>query len=722
MTMLGAPCSPCCDPCGCPAGESLPEAVTVAFSGLTKSANYVENLLGLKVSACYGTGATGTVSSKGGKPDEGFPIDSVTLTSGGSGYAKLGRVAPTLTITGSGTGATFTPTFESKNDACGIPTWSIKSVSASGGSGYQYGEELTVTVASGSTQVAAAAITLQTTRQQPTLTASASGGSGASLSVSIAANGTTPETWGVSSVSVTNGGTGYPATGSVTFTKATGDIEEQAASATFYSGRVAPTVTVAVGGSGSGAVLSGTLSSSTGWDGKTYWYISGISITNGGSGYSENDPVNATVTDGVSGEYSYFYALVSVDGGGVVTGVTVYDGGEFYKSNGIIASVEIDYYGGGSYYKEGPASAVIVNDGGQYYREDSSASPYVAGITVSVTQGAPSDGEGAEITATVDANTSSPNFGKITGLTLDDGGDGYLAWSWTLTDCPVSRFNGKSFLLQRVSPTSCEYRKCYGPSVISVTYAGSGNPPVAGISGECSIAFAASEDDAPFSCSAFSFVATELLGGTATVTEGDSETIQSCEDVFNATGFMVEVEAFDWYQKYTTGTVICSTIAVSVGFPGDKYAGEYELSFYGTSSGWKLFRYYYDSDSQFCSGPFIELAIRASDYAMVISLQQINSITHIDTSGETYKELSELECSFTASGANCNRKYQVNSTASRFAGGLCACEPESFDYGLWRAPGSGYSSDLPTGGIPTVVIAETGSNLIRIGSVTVLND
>ena len=543
--MLGSSCSPCCgQPCTlCTEGE-LPETLTVTFDGLQDQTPGPDLCL-LAFSAPYGGGAAGKVTAPGGDPatDKGA-ISSVSLTSGGSGYAKLGRVAPTITATGgSGTGAAFSVGTTSTKDANGIPSWSVTGVTLTGTpTGYVDGDQITFSVAAGDTEEQAAAATIQTTRTAPTLTAAVSGGSGAAFSVTTAANGSTPQTWSVTGVTVTNGGTGYPATGSVTFTKATGDTEAEPASATFYSGRVAPTVTVAVGGSGSGAVLSGNLSSSTDYYGKTYWYISSVSVTNAGSGYSEYDELTATVTDGVSGEYSYFYAFVSVDGGGAVTGVTLYGGGEYFKSNGIIESVEINYLGGGSYYRDdGVITGVTVDAGGTYYREDASVAPYVATVTVGVTQTAPSAGTGATLTATVESSTSSANFGKITGVTITSGGTNYLAWEWRNTKCCGDYYNGLSVVVKRLNygdgnPCRYEHRMCGVGNIrnnvgrVEVFYNGPTTPPYVALQSEippdggnsssiCNTTFTASDNVT--NCSTWSGVSFSASGGaTASVSAG----------------------------------------------------------------------------------------------------------------------------------------------------------------------------------------------------------
>jgi hypothetical protein len=354
-------------------------------------------------------------------------------------------------------------------------------------------------------------------RVQPTVTASASGGSGASFGVTLdQIEHEGRPAWEVASVSLTSGGTGYPDYASLTFNVATGDTENTAASAQFFCGRVAPTVTVAVSGTGTGAVLSGTLSSATGWDGKTYWYVSAISITNAGAGYSESDSVNHTVTDGTQGEYSSFYALVSVDEDGAVTGVTLYDGGEFFKSNGIIQSVELDYYGGG----------------GIYYRDDPSLPGEEATVTVSVNQLGPTAGiaAGAVLAAVIDGSPSSATFGQITSVTITDGGDDYLAWAYRNVKCCEDYWNGMTVVLKRQESNPCVYSHGVCGTTcgagISVEYRGPSQYPLVTVStnqgGSNTCAAGLTGTSYVSDCSAFSFTATNENGITASVTSGGS--------------------------------------------------------------------------------------------------------------------------------------------------------------------------------------------------------
>lgn len=139
----------------------------------------------------------------------------------------------------------------------------------------------------------------QVVRVVPSLTASVSGGTGATLSVSLAANGTTPQTWGVSGVTVTGTTSGYTDNAAVSFSYG-GDVTEQTkATATIKTTRTAPTITASAGGSGSGASLSVSLSQSpTSPSDTALWHVASVAVTAGGSGYADGDPVTFTVSDG----------------------------------------------------------------------------------------------------------------------------------------------------------------------------------------------------------------------------------------------------------------------------------------------------------------------------------------------------------------------------------------------------------------------------------------
>ena len=544
--MLGSSCSACCappPPCTqCTEGE-LPETLTVTFSGLADKAPGPD-LIALSFSACYGGGAAAQVTAPGGDPatDKG-PIGAVTLTNGGSGYAKLGRVAPTLTVSGgSGTGATFTPSLSTSQDGCKLDLWSLASVSASGGTDYADGDTLTITVAEGDTEVAAASATLYLDKSEPTLTLDGA----ATATVSMAALG--DGNFGIASVAVTGGGSGYTEGESLTFSVGANDETVAAATATARVVHGSPANELLYEeGTGSGAVLTPvwTLLPTNQWPAphrKTY-SVSSVTITNGGSGYSSGDYFEFYFASDDDGQIvQYGYGLVdAVNGSGAITAVSIEIAGRYVGSRtDQLESVAIA--SGGSYYNDDPgARSVIVNAGGTYYREDASVAPYVATVTVGVSQTLPSAGTGATLTATVESSTSSANFGKITGVTITSGGTNYLAWQWRNTKCCGDYYNGLSVVVKRLNygdsnPCRYEHRMCGVGNIrnnvgrVEVFYNGPTTPPYVALQSEippddgnsssiCNTTFTASGNVT--NCSDWSGVSFSASGGaTASVSAG----------------------------------------------------------------------------------------------------------------------------------------------------------------------------------------------------------
>jgi hypothetical protein len=488
-------CSPCCNTCSACEEGTLPETITVTLDGFSDKSQGPDLCI-LKFDACYGSGAAGKVTAPGGDPDtDKGPITAVSLANGGSGYALLGRVEPTLTATGSGDGATFTVTVEASEDDCGVDFWKVSKVTASGGTGYTDGEQLTIAVAEGDTAEQDAVVTIKTTRSVPTLaiTVDTYGGSGAEFTVATSPNPGTPATWAAASVTVTEGGSGYTDGEYVTVTGDTArDVTVESATGYIRTVRMAPAVEVSVASSlGSGAVLAATFTTGTGSSsGRPVWIVDAITITDGGADYEVGDSVSVTVTDGTEEWSSWFEATVdAVDGSGAIESVTVTSGGEYYKDSGEIEEVVLEVYGtyfGGSYYHDdGVAENATVASGGIYYREDAEQPPYVADITVTIDQTAPSAGAGAEIAATVEADTQSPDFGKIVSLSIVSGGDNYLAHE--LFDTCLSRLNGRSFVLKKTDKCIYAYSTPRGECVLfqeilTVEYRGPSQPMRLGLS------------------------------------------------------------------------------------------------------------------------------------------------------------------------------------------------------------------------------------------------
>jgi hypothetical protein len=451
------PCRPCCkalpaDPC-CTNGQ-LPETVTVTFEGPQGTKIQGPSLLGLAFSACYGSGAEGTATAPGGDTDSDWtplttgPISAVALTKAGSGYAQFGREAPTLTLANSSTTpGTVTISLSQHQDDCGIDYWSVASISVTGSEGYIDGDQLTLTAAEGDTVQQEATGIIKAA--VPTLTASASPGTGATFTVTMKANNdpfsSTPM-YGVASVGVSGSTSGYQDGSAVSFSA--GDaVVHIGAVAVIRTIRVEPTISLSVLAfdGGAGASISPNLTKTTANDGRDAWTISSFTINNGGSGYVAYDFVEATVVDGQQTDGNVSFYVGSVDENGAITSVAreLDYGGRYFKSSGTIERVEIrtilrgsEPITGGRYYLNNAFGFVIYN-GGKYYRINESLPPYVAEVSVSVLQGWPGGGgSGAVITATVNDDAESADFGKIQSVQRVSGGNGYFGFLWQYScDC-----------------------------------------------------------------------------------------------------------------------------------------------------------------------------------------------------------------------------------------------------------------------------------------------
>lgn len=448
--MLGAPCSPCCGKCSYCEEGTLPETVTVTLDGFTdKSPGPF--LCGLTFSACYGSGAAGRVTAPAGDPEtDAGPVSAVELTSGGSGYAKLGRVIPTVTATGSGSGATFDVTLTQSQDNCDLDFWAVSKITVAGGGGYAEDEFLQFSIAEGDTEQLGAVVRLQTARVEPTATVEVSSatGAGAELSVSFESIGGTPEQWRVSAVTVDAAGDLYATGDPVTFTKGAGTMEVGSAWFSVKAAHAEPTVEAQANyTSGTDAVFSVTLSQTLAYDGADVWEVDSISATEPGTGYALYDSVEVVAVEGIVRQSCNAY-VASVDENGGILSVAVFGGGEYFKGGPI---TEVEVLNGGIYYGDsGEPIGVEIDNGGMYYREDAAAPPYVAEITIDINQLAPSAGAGAVIGATVgDDPENAATFGKITALTINSAGDDYLAWRWLSNNCCAHYLNGKQIVLKR---------------------------------------------------------------------------------------------------------------------------------------------------------------------------------------------------------------------------------------------------------------------------------
>lgn len=412
-------------------------------------------------------------------------------------------------------------------------------------------------------------------RVAPTVTAAPTGGgSGAEITVNL--EQITHEgrpAWQIGSLSVADGGSGYPESGSITITTATGDTTALNAVASYACQRVEPTVSLSVNGTGSGASLTPTLSSYEDLTFGTFWYVSSVTVDDGGSGYTAGDPVQFTIDDGTNGGVGLPFSMsVEVDQDGAVTAVVVdeptfgnpyLNRGFAYKNSGIIASASVDE-----------------SNRGIYYREDPTIPGEKATVTVTANQLGPTSetAAGAVFSVVIDDDASSPTFGQITAVNIDNGGDNYLAWQYRPAACCADYWNGRSFVLQRISG-SCSYRHvvcgtdCGVP--VTVEYRGPSVPPLVSVGGQVlwyepdfvsgpgSCEKTLESSSLITDCSDFSFTATNEEGATATVTHGGNYDPEDQSD--NGTGRChtccrgdsdppeeIEVEVADGYHTELT--------------------------------------------------------------------------------------------------------------------------------------------------------------------------
>jgi hypothetical protein len=550
--MLGSPCSPCCGCSACTEG-SLPSTVTVTLDGFPDT-RPGPTLLGIVASSCTSfTSAIGVARAPSGQGPPG-PITSVDVTDGGSNFAVLGRVEPQLTITGTGTGATFTPTFSTSQNVCGIPTWSIESIAVSGGSGYTDEESLVITASDDDTVLQDATAILYLDKAEPTLTLV--GSATATVAVVESFDGG----WAVDSVTVTNGGSGYTEGDALTFVGGDDTIEVVAAAGFAQVEHDEPIPTVFINSPGGiNAVLTPiweVLPPSGPFPHMKTYRLVGFTVDNGGSGYQQFEWISILLQDVNNGQVleDAFIVIDSVDGNGAIQAVFVApDDNNFnpgpagrYVGSRTDRLDSVAITNGGNYYDDVPGSITVrVATPGEYYREDPDEPPYVSEVSIFLTQAPPSAGDGATFEAIIDTDTSSESFGSITAFTVTNGGDGYLEFGDILLCCGEF-YNGRTFVLKRsntvgpVSPQAAcvfQHRFCGvhnqadGPGIVRVTYAGPGSPPtvqvvaelggsgssdrIAGFCGEVMTA-----DFTVSDCDDFQFTASNDSGATATVQPG----------------------------------------------------------------------------------------------------------------------------------------------------------------------------------------------------------
>ena len=650
--MLGSSCSACCAPCTACAEGALPDTLTVTLDNYPGE-YHGPALCGLSFSACHGSGATGFATEPGGYFDATTehasnvgPLSAVTLSGGGSGYAILGRVAPTLTATAStGSGAELTVILSTAKDGCGLDYWSVGSITIDkGGLGAVEGTSITIALGEEDTVAAFAVATLHIERTIPTLTATPTVGSGAALTVTMRIKNDyggapmVPSLWEIDEITFSAPGSGYEDESFATIVLGGDTTEVSPGYVLIKTVRTAPTL-AAFFWSGEGATLTLNLVY-IGYPGKA-WSINSVTVNNGGTGYTNGDlativlGLNDHLSDAAN-EYSEGSAahLVAVVADGVITSVTVEQGGGYYKGIGAIESVVAAWAGGGNpdypetfqrgeyYGSNGAIASISIESGGAYYHSSAEAEPYVAAVTVGISQTSPSNGTGAVIAAVVEGNTSSADFGKIKTLSVSAGGSGYLAWEWVKTCCD-DRWNGVPIVLKRYlnnSGNPCEYthRMCGGYSnmgsrgKIALQYNGPSSPATITMTSE---------------------IRTDGSGGVATecnVTIQSDSSITDCGDWSEVT-----FSGTDPYGYNPMAAVVTATVEAG---------GEYDANFL------------YDADCPYC-----ESCCQGTDTPP----SEVTVVFAVSGAGEAYAQARAAAGTYVLSG-DCGSMYYTYSSGAFF--------------------------------------------------------
>ena len=268
------------------------------------------------------------------------------------------------------------------------------------------------------------------TYDEPQLSLSVPGGSGGVLDIDgyfLRTTGGAAGYYGIISVSVTTGGSGYTDGTISTLTLGADDVQfptSAPAEIRIRTVLVPPDddwILSPVGGAaGTGLVVSLTLARP--FPEAEYQEATAASVVSGGTSYTVGETYEATAVDGGTEEPAEI-EITSVGSGGVVTGVSIFYGGHFADiDTGVIDRCE------------------FVDDWQGAYRK---AEVEVCGVDVSVTQTAPSDGTGATFNLVVEDDPLDPDFGKVVGITVTAAGSDYVALCERTTgvlscdDCPA---------------------------------------------------------------------------------------------------------------------------------------------------------------------------------------------------------------------------------------------------------------------------------------------
>ncbi len=224
----------------------------------------------------------------------------------------------------------------------------------------------------------------------PVVTASGGSGSGATFVASIAGGF-------VTNVVVTNPGSGY--------------LPGQTVTLGFFGGNSggsagALTAVLSSTGGGTGAVIAITMAQIPPGGIGSNWHVTGTNVTNGGSGYSQFTTITVNVTANIGGVNTFTAAVLQpVIAGGVITGVTLLNGGNYGPtsgSGGVVLSATSTITDAGAFH----VTSVTISNGGSGYSASATAVCSGGGSPV------------AQATLQLILNGS----GVITGVTVASGG------------------------------------------------------------------------------------------------------------------------------------------------------------------------------------------------------------------------------------------------------------------------------------------------------------
>lgn len=484
--LFGAKCHKCgcvstvpCNSCNEAGQDLLPATLTAKFSempSLVESRSFVTVSV---TESCMGSGATGAaLSPLVYEGDPGGPLGDIVVTSPGVNYARFGRFAPELYLyslhpNGSGAGIVGQYSQPTKN-ACGCDDlWALESVTIiAPGENYFDLQEVRVLPTLGyADPYAEGRVRVQ--KNIPTLTATTpySTGVGAEFTIAYSqvqftnALGLKDKAWKVSGVSVTNGGSGYADTTEVVFDLGEDNVSIYGGGAIARTARAEPTVQLSCPSlTGTGLQLRAEFAQTTLPSGDTVWELRGdtVVIEQEGEDYEVDQIVEATLIDG---EVQQFYTefsgrISSVSATGAVLEIAHTQIGTYFKNTGVINRVE-QVSDGLWYSTNGEITEILLTVPGSYYAEDPALPPCVATTTVGIGQTTGiGDGSGAVVVAVIDEDTSSPTFGQVTGFSVEEGGDGYIARLWIVWHCCAGLWEGEPFVLERgttAGATNCVY-------------------------------------------------------------------------------------------------------------------------------------------------------------------------------------------------------------------------------------------------------------------------